>query len=135
MENKAKVWIARDKNGELWIHPNIPFRDGDMWFCDEPIIRLDSSLFPSVKWGDDEPTEAYITLTEPQSEKEQPQSNQEINWEQRRYEIVKELLPVIHQRFAEKELRYGQILKKEFVASDAVEIADTLINKLKMENK
>lgn len=135
MENKAKVWIARDKDGKLWVHPTIPFRENDVWFCDEPIILLDSSLFPSVKWEDDAPTEAYITLVEPQSEKEQSQTKQEINWEQRRYEIVKELLPVIHQRFAEKELRYGQILKKEFVASDAVEIADTLINKLKMENK
>lgn len=135
MENKAKVWIARDKNGELWVYPNIPFRDGDMWFCDAPIISVDSSSFPNIKWEDDKPAEAYISLAEPQSEKEQPQSKQEINWEQRRYEIVKELLPVIHQRFTEKELRYGQILKKEFVVSDAVEIVDTLINKLKMENK
>ena len=135
MKNAVKVWIARDKDGSLWVHPNIPFRDDDVWFCDAPIMRVDSSSFPNIKWEDDKPTEAYISLAEPQSEKEQPQSNQEINWEQRRYEIVKELLPVIHQRFAEKELRYGQILKKEFVASDAVEIADTLINKLKMENK
>ena len=66
MEVKAKVWIARDKNGMLWVHPNIPFRDGDVWRCNAPIIGIDSSYFPSIKWEDDEPTEAYITLAEPQ---------------------------------------------------------------------
>ena len=142
MENKAKVWIARDRDGSLWVHPTIPFRENDIWFCDEPMIQLDNSLFPSVKWEDDVTTEAYITLAEPQSEKEQsqsekeqPQPKQEVDWGQRRYEIVKELLPVIYQRFTEKELRYGQILKKECVVSDAVEMADILISKLKSENR
>lgn len=76
MENKAKVWIARDEDGSLWAYTATPFRGDDMWLCDEPITQLDSSLFPSVKWEDDEPTEAYITLAEPQ---EQSKPKQEIN--------------------------------------------------------
>ena len=129
MENKAKVWIARDKNGELWVHPIVPFIDGDIWYCDEPISQLDSSLFPSVKWEDDKPTEAYITLAKPQ---EQPK--QKIDWEQRRYEIAKEMLHVIYQQQVAVS-KQGQGIMLKDIADFAVAFADMLINKLKNENK
>ena len=130
MENKVKVWLARDKDGSLWVHPNIPFRDGDMWFCDAPIIRVDSSSFPNIKWEDDKPTEAYISLAEPQ---EQPKQKKAIDWEQRRYEIAKEMLHVIYrQEVAVSEQRQGIMLKD--TADFAVAFADMLINKLKEQD-
>lgn len=88
---------------------------------------LDESIFPSVKWEDDEPTEAYITLAEPQEQpkQEQPLPKQEIDWEQRRYEIAKELLPslVLWEDPEKNAVNY------------AVKYADMLINKLKERNK
>ena len=129
MENKTKVWLARDKDGELWVYPIVPFIDGDIWYCDEPITQLDSSLFPSVKWEDDEPTEAYITLAEPH-----PKQEQEIDWEQRRYEIAKEMLPIIYRHGMEAQ-KHGQSVKRKDTADFAVAFADVLISKLKNENK
>lgn len=129
MENKVKVWIARDKSGELWLYQSIPNRDVDEWFCKGSCCKMDSSNFPSVKWEDDEPTEAYITLAEPQ-EKSQPK----IDWEQRRYEIAKEMLPVIYRQGVEA-LKYGQSVKWEDTVDGAVNFADMLIKKLKEQSE
>ena len=143
MENKVKIWLARDKDGSLWLCQSIPLRDedGGILFCDKPITQLDSSSFPSVKCEDNEPTEAYITLAESQSEKEQPQSKQEqtkqnnaIDWEQRRYEIAKEMLPVLYQQSAEI-LKCGQSVTWEDTVGGALKFADMLIQKLKEQSK
>lgn len=136
MENKVKVWIARDEDGSLWAYTTTPFRGDDMWFCDKPITQLDSSLFPSVKWEDDEPTEAYITLAEPQEQpkQEQPTPKQEIDWEQRRYEIAKEMMYKIYrQEVAVSNRGQGIILKD--IADIAVAFADTLIKELKEKSE
>lgn len=119
MENKAKIWLARDKSGGLWLCQSIPLRDedGGILFCDKPIIQLDSSYFPSVKLEDDEPTEAYITLTEPK----------EIDWEQRMAEIAESIF-VTEQPYinCEEEVeKYAEI---------AIQRAKILINKLKKES-
>ena len=130
MENKVKVWLARDKNGELWVYPIVPFIDGDIWYCDEPITQLDSSLFPSVKWEDAEPTEAYITLAEPQ---EQPKPK-EIDWEQRRYESAKEMmLEIYRHKIAVSEP--GQAIAIKDIVDVAVLFADMLIQKLKEKSE
>ena len=136
MENKVKVWIARDENGKLYLYFSHPLKGKSVWrLLDSEedgvvgAIELDYTLFPSVEWEDDEPTEAYITLAEPQ---EQPK--QEIDWEQRRYEIAKEMLPVIYrQEVAVSNQGQGIMLKD--TADFAVAFADTLISKLKNENK
>ena len=90
-------------------------------------FELDRTKFPSVKWDDDEPTEAYITLAEPQEQPKQEQQmpKQEIDWEQRRYEIAKSILSAVHTR-ADNNLY--------FVTDDvgyAVKVAEILIEKLK----
>lgn len=121
MENKVKVWLARDEDGRLWVYPTIPFREGDIWFYDEPITQLDSSLFPSVKWEDDKPTEAYITLDEPQ-----PQPKQDIDWEQRRYEIVKEISAAIYSRPTVKTALVN--------VYQIISAADTIIKELKKQS-
>ena len=136
MENKLKVWLARDENGKLYLYFSHPLKGKSVWrLLDSEedgvvgAIELDYTLFPSVEWKDDEPTEAYITLAETQ---EQPK--QEIDWEQRRYEIAKEMLPVVY-RQGVKALMCGQRLKWEDTVDGAVKFADMLINKLKNENK
>lgn len=141
MENKVKVWIARDENGKLYLYFSHPLKGKSVWrLLDSEedgvvgAIELDYTLFPSVEWEDDEPTEAYITLAEPQPKQEQPKQKQEIDWEQRRYEIAKEMLPEIYRHGIEAQ-KHGQSVKRKDLADFAVAFADVLISKLKNENK
>lgn len=141
MENKLKVWIARDEDGRLYVHFNHPLKGQSVWWLPDSEtyggdggIRIESDLFPSVKWEDEEPTKAYITLAEPQSEKEQPHPKQDIDWEQRRYEIAKEMLPVLYQQSAEI-LKCGQSITWEETAVCALVLADALIAKLKEQSE
>lgn len=139
MENKLKVWIARDEDGILYlyfIHP-LKSKSKKEWrlpdFHNEDGVgakRIDSDLFPSVKWEDEEPTEAYITLAEPQEQTKQEQSKQEykIDWEQRRYEIAMELLPLLYRKSTET-------LTLEDAVDGALNFADTLIAKLKEQSE
>lgn len=88
MENKVKVWIARDKDGVLFVYSSAPFKRECIWSPQSPNINsmeLKSDKFPSIKWEDDEPTEAYITLAEPQQKKE-------IDWEQLRFKIANDVI-------------------------------------------
>lgn len=134
MENKLKVWIARDEDGELYVHLNHPIKYQRAWFVmnqgvDVGVsVELDSDLFPSVKWEDEEPTEAYITLAEPQEQTKQEQSKQEhkIDWGQRRYEIAKDILSAQHGNYP---------LTVEEGIDFAVEVADMLIAKLKEQSE
>lgn len=130
-ENKVKVWIARDKDGKLFVHFLIPDKKEDRWVLDWDFlsVEIDSSLFPSVKWEDDEPTEDYITLAEPQE-----QSQPKIDWEQRRYEIAKEMLPVIYKHAMEAQ-KHGQSVKRKDTADFAIAFADTLIKELKEKSE
>ena len=132
MENKVKVWIARDKDGKLFVHFLIPDKKEDRWVLDWDFlsVEIDRSLFPSVKWEDDEPTEAYITLAEPQEQpkQEQPTPKQEIDWEQRRYEIAKDILSTMF--FHPKPA-----INRQEDINFAVKAADMLINKLKEKSK
>ena len=127
MENKVKVWIARDECGALFAFSNIPLKEINLWSPgpDINIMELRSNKFPSVKWEDDEPTEAYITLAEPQE-----QSQPKIDWEQRRYEIAKEMMPVLYRQGVEV-LKYGQSFEWKGIVDGAVNFADMLIEKLK----
>ena len=126
MENKVKVWIARDECGALFAFSNIPLKEINLWSPgpDINIMELRSDKFPSVKWEDDEPTEAYITLAEPQE-----QSQPKIDWEQRRYEIAKEMMPVLYRQGVEV-LKYGQKFKWDGIVDGAVNFADMLIKEL-----
>ena len=131
MENKLKVWIARDKDRELFVYSDIPIRCKNHWGY-PTCFYIDKSMFPSIKWEDDEPTEAYITLAEPQEQPKQEQTKpkQEIDWEQRRYEIAKEMMPVLYRQGVEV-LKYGQSFEWKEIVDGAVNFADMLIEKLK----
>ena len=132
MENKVKVWLARDKDGKLYAHSKRPNKMKTYWENEvyAEIFRLNSSLFPSVQWEDDKPTEAYITLAEPQ---EQPQPK-EIDWEQRRYEMAKEMMVEIYRhKIAVSEP--GQAIAIKDIVDVAVLFADMLIQKLKEKSE
>ena len=132
MENKVKVWIARDRSGSIFAFSERPNKYKCYWAF-APSMQLDNSIFPSVKWEDDEPTEAYITLAEPQeqSQQEQPTPKQENDWEQRRYEIAKDIL----QSLVADIVVENVVDDKEMFAKYAINIADTLINELKEQSE
>ena len=134
MENKVRVWLARDNDGDLYVYPNIPLKNECIWSLGPDInyMGLKSNKFPSIKWEDDEPTEAYITLAESQEQpkQEQPTPKQEIDWEQRRYEIAKEMMPELYRQGVEV-LKYGQSFEWKGIVDGAVNFADMLIEKLK----
>lgn len=136
-ENKAKVWLARDINGSIFVHATEPFKvtSPGEWVSYNSAI-LPDRYFPSIKWEDDEPTEAYITLAESQEQpkQEQPTPKQEIDWEQRRYEIAKEMMPVLYRQGVEV-LKYGQSFEWKEIIGGAVNFADMLIQKLKEQGK
>ena len=125
MENKLKVWIARDKDNRLFAFSERQNKEKDIWTLqgNYSLMELSFRKFPSVKWEDDEPTEAYITLAEPQ---EQPKQKKEIDWEQRRYEIAKEMMLELHRR---------GVFEWNELAGGAVELTDMLIKKLKEQGK
>ena len=131
MENKLKVWIARDEDGGLYVHFDHQLIKGNRQWrllhseadAGVDMIKLYSNLFPSVKCEDEEPTEAYIALAEPQ---EQTKQEQTIDWEQRRYEIAKDILSAQHGNYP---------LTVEEGTDFAVEVADMLIQKLKEKSK
>ena len=138
MENKVKVWLARDKDGKLFAYSERPKKNVIYRWVDMGLnsFELDCTKFLSVNWLDDEPTEAYITLAEPQEQpkQEQPTPKQEIDWEQRRYEIAKEMMYKIYrQEVAVSNRGQGIILKD--IADIAVAFADTLIKELKEKSK
>lgn len=130
MENKVKVWIARDKKGYAFVHFGKPFKkEYGEWVSCAP--NAYDEEFPSVKWEDDEPTEAYITLAEPQ---EQPKPKKEIDWEQRRYEIAKEMMTEIYRQKAVIKT-HGQSINLKDIVNIAVAFADMLIKKLKEKSE
>ena len=63
-------WVARDKSGHLRLWRTRPSKEtnfdfGECWGlpCEMGAwLRLDNSMFPSVKWEDDEPTPAEIIV-------------------------------------------------------------------------
>lgn len=129
MENKVKVWIGRDKDGKLFAYSERPNKNVTYRWVDMGLnsFELDCTKFPSVKWEDDEPTEAYITLAETQ---EQPTPKQEIDWEKRRYEIAKEIMPLFCRQGIEL-MKCWQDVEWKDIVDGAVNFADMLIEKLK----
>lgn len=58
------MYVARDKDDDLYLYKKQPVKYSDSWqLCsDNPhdFYKLDSSLFPEVKWEDEEPTEVEL---------------------------------------------------------------------------
>ena len=62
------MYVARDKDGDLYLYKKQPVKYSESWqLCsDNPydFYKLDSSLFPEVKWEDEEPTEVELVKKE-----------------------------------------------------------------------
>ena len=68
--NKVHFYVARDKNGDLWLYLGKPFR-GDTEFytlskvfcftCDLSRFGIKYENFDSLKW-EDEPVEVFLNL-------------------------------------------------------------------------
>lgn len=59
------MWIARDKNGRLFIYRKKPFKINStmVWRTTHHCyIQINRSEFPEVKWEDPEPTEVEIVI-------------------------------------------------------------------------
>lgn len=61
MENKYKLWVARDNNGELYLYNEKPecYNDSKVWFACGICAQLDNNLFPDLTW-EDEPLEVEL---------------------------------------------------------------------------
>ena len=50
-ERGVSVWIARDKNGELYLYKSEPWRNGLCFDCDEILIlSMDEDMYPEITW-------------------------------------------------------------------------------------
>lgn len=62
-EVTIKGWVARDRDGTLFLYTGTPSMDRErtLWYGPEctTLLRKD---FPSVQWSDPEPTPATITI-------------------------------------------------------------------------
>ena len=64
-EATIDCWLARDHNGFLGYYYSKPTKYDDWWDndgCKDFFGELDSTLFPNVKWEDEEPTPVTITI-------------------------------------------------------------------------
>ncbi|BAU17530.1 hypothetical protein PIOMA14_I_1680 [Prevotella intermedia] len=59
----------------------------------------------------------------------------EIDWEQRRYEIAKECLPTVYQTALEIAKKTGVIEEPKDIVAVAVDLADVLIENLKKDKE
>ena len=51
---KTYEWIAREKDGTLWVYEDEPCKDGEIWFTTQERYCLDkyNDLFDFIKWTD-----------------------------------------------------------------------------------
>ena len=57
------MWIARDKDGTLWLYENKPDRKNTLaWIAPDTgfVVILPENLCPEVKWEDEEPRELIL---------------------------------------------------------------------------
>lgn len=57
------MWIARDKNNELYLYWNKPVRATEEWLTNSVSMGIDDSMFSNLKW-EDEPVEVNIFTNE-----------------------------------------------------------------------
>ena len=91
---------------------------GDM----EDELNRNSAFEEGAKWADEHPNLESLW------------QKQEIDWEKRRYEIAKEMLPEIYRQGMEAQ-KHGQSVKRKDTADYAVIFADMLIKKLKEKSE
>lgn len=58
-----KLYVARDKDGSLYLYDGEPAKRINMWDGDLGMLMvLEPDLLPEVKWEDSEPTEVELVI-------------------------------------------------------------------------
>lgn len=47
---KAKVWIARDKDGSLWLYSKEPERNDSIFWNDDEYLEIDKNSHSEITW-------------------------------------------------------------------------------------
>ena len=62
-QSALKAWVARDYDRSLYMYPDKPKKMSDNWYAHKVgYMKLDDSLFPEVKWEDEEPKEISLSI-------------------------------------------------------------------------
>lgn len=93
-----------------------------------PIIAKFNDFLINSEYGYDKNIDLYYVY------KAQPENNNSINWEQRRYEIAKEMLHDCVEYFDDIQSLIDEDKRVEFSTELAIKYADSLINKLKLRH-
>lgn len=91
-----------------------------------PIIAKFNGFLINSEYGYDKNIDLYFAY------KSQPDNNNNINWERRRYEIAKEMLHDCVEYFDDIQSLIDEDKRVEFSTELAIKYADALINKLKL---
>lgn len=60
-----EAWVARDKDGILYLYTAKPQKMSDSWYADKVgYVKLDDSFFSEVQWSDEEPKEIKLSIME-----------------------------------------------------------------------
>lgn len=56
------IYVARDKNGELWLHSEKPIKSNEVWLSEGKFeeLLLENDWFSEVKWEDEKPRELIL---------------------------------------------------------------------------
>ena len=70
-KNRVHFYVARDKNGKLWLYIGKPIRGDDMFYIDISkgsitchrlkLFGLDENDYANLKW-EDEPVEVFVNM-------------------------------------------------------------------------
>ena len=61
---EIEAWVARDYDGSLYIYTAKPEKKSDFWHAPGAgYMKLDDSLFPELKWSDEEPKEIKLSIS------------------------------------------------------------------------
>lgn len=93
-----------------------------------PIIAKFNGFLINSEYGYDKNIDLYFAY------KSQPDNNNSINWEQRRYEIAKEMLHDCVEYFDDIQSLIDEDKRVESSTELAIKYADALINKLKLRH-
>lgn len=65
-EKSVRMWVAREKNGALFLFCEKPKKSKSYWINSNTFnsLVLPKEAFPSVKWEDNEPTRVIIRLAQ-----------------------------------------------------------------------
>lgn len=91
-----------------------------------PIIAKFNGFLINSEYGYDKNIDLYFAY------KSQPDNNNSINWERRRYEIAKEMLHDCVEYFDDIQSLLDEDKRVESSTELAIKYADSLINKLKL---